>query len=83
MGNRTVILIDDNESWARFVEEWLRSRGFDVTVVHDALRATELIRSAPPDVVITDHFLANLDGGKLCHLAKSLSAKRRSRSATI
>ena len=36
-------------------------------------RAIERLRQQLPDVLITDYFLPNLDGGKLCQLAKRLA----------
>ncbi len=70
---KTVLLVDDSAYWTETVAAGLRSEGFVVSVLQDGLAAIERLRRSPPDVLITDYFLANLDGGKLCQLAKRLS----------
>ncbi len=71
--NRTVLLVDDSPYWTDTIGEGLRREGYDVTVLHDGLTAVEVLRRTPPQILITDYFLANLDGGKLCQLAKQVS----------
>ncbi len=67
---RTVLLVDDSPYWTETIGQALEREGYDVTVVHDGLTAVEMLRRSPPQILITDFFLANLDGGKLCQLAK-------------
>jgi signal transduction histidine kinase/DNA-binding response OmpR family regulator len=43
--------------------------------VTDGLTAAEVLRTDPPDLLVTDYFLANVDGSKLCRLAKSLDGR--------
>jgi PAS domain S-box-containing protein len=72
---RTVLLVDDSPFWTSTIGEGLAREGYDVTVLHDGLTAVELIRRSPPEILITDYFLANLDGGKLCQLAKQIKGE--------
>src|SRR5438270_350861 len=67
---RTVLLVDDSPYWTETIGLALTREGYEVTVVHDGLTAVEMLRRSPPQILITDYFLANLDGGKLCQLAK-------------
>jgi signal transduction histidine kinase/DNA-binding response OmpR family regulator len=67
---KTVLLVDDSTYWAETIADGLRREGYVVSVLHDGLAAVERLRKAPPQILITDYFLANLDGGKLCQLAK-------------
>ncbi|HVU01116.1 MAG TPA: response regulator [Polyangiaceae bacterium] len=67
---KTVLLVDDSEYWTETIADGLRKEGYVVSVLHDGLAAVERVRRAPPQILITDYFLANLDGGKLCQLAK-------------
>src|SRR5262245_55716657 len=69
---KTVLLVDDSPYWTDTIADGLRSDGYAVSVLHDGLRAIEHIRKSPPDILITDYFLADLDGGKLCQVAKAL-----------
>jgi signal transduction histidine kinase/FixJ family two-component response regulator len=69
-GARTVLLVDDSAYWTETLADGLRREGYVVSVLHDGLTAVERLRKEPPNILITDFFLANLDGGKLCQLAK-------------
>jgi PAS domain S-box-containing protein len=67
---KTVLLVDDSAYWTDTIADGLRKEGYVVSVLYDGLAAVERLRKSPPDILITDYFLANLDGGKLCQLAK-------------
>jgi signal transduction histidine kinase/DNA-binding response OmpR family regulator len=68
---KTVLLVDDSAYWTDTIADGLRREGYVVSVLYDGLAAVERLRKEPPDILITDYFLANLDGGKLCQLAKA------------
>ena len=68
---KTVLLVDDSAYWTDTIADGLRREGYVVSVLYDGLTAVERLRKEPPDILITDYFLANLDGGKLCQLAKA------------
>ena len=69
----TVLLVDDSPYWTDTIAEGLRRDGYVVSTLQDGLAAVERLRNAPPRVLVTDYFLANLDGGKLCQLARQLA----------
>lgn len=69
---KKVLLVDDSPYWTDTIADGLRNDGYAVSVLHDGLRAIEHLRKFPPDILITDYFLANLDGAKLCQVAKAL-----------
>jgi signal transduction histidine kinase/DNA-binding response OmpR family regulator len=69
---KTVLLVDDSAYWTDTIADGLRREGYVVSVLYDGLAAVERLRKSPPDILITDYFLANLDGGKLCQLAKQV-----------
>ncbi len=71
---RSVLLVDDSAYWTDTLSKTLRDAGFIVTCAHGGLEAVEHIRTQLPDLLITDYFLPDLDGGKLCQLAKKLAA---------
>lgn len=68
----SVLLVDDSAYWTDTIGEGLRREGYIVSVLHDGLAAVERLRKDPPQILVTDYFLANLDGGKLCQIAKHL-----------
>src|ERR1700742_2784309 len=67
---KTVLLVDDSAYWTDTIADGLRREGYAVSVLYDGLAAVERLRKSPPDILITEYFLANLDGGELCQLAK-------------
>ncbi len=71
--SKSALLVDDSNAWAEALAEALSREGFKVTCVNDGLAGVERLRAAPPDILITDYFLPNLDGGKLCQLAKQVA----------
>jgi signal transduction histidine kinase/DNA-binding response OmpR family regulator len=70
---KTVLLVDDSAYWTDTIADGLRREGYVVSVLYDGLAAVERLRKSPPQILITDYFLANLDGGKLCQIAKQLA----------
>ncbi|AMY09036.1 KDP operon transcriptional regulatory protein KdpE [Luteitalea pratensis] len=61
-----ILLVDDEVALQRAVATLLRSRGYDVVVAssgHDALQQAELV---PPDLVVLDLGLPDLDGLEVC-----------------
>jgi signal transduction histidine kinase/DNA-binding response OmpR family regulator len=72
---KTVLLVDDSAYWTDTIADGLRREGYVVSVLYDGLAAVERLRKSPPEILITDYFLANLDGGKLCQLAKRLGGE--------
>ena len=57
-----VLIADDDEDIARFVELNLALEGFDVEVVGDGVRALSRATETPPDLVLLDVMMPGLDG---------------------
>ena len=72
---RGVLVVDDSPNWASVIARRLTEDGHSVSIAHDGLSALEIIRDSPPRILITDYFLANVDGGKLCQVAKHVDVK--------
>ena len=56
-----VLVVDDNADMREYVSELLRS-DYDVAAAPDGAAALELLRAAPPDLVLTDVMMPRLDG---------------------
>jgi YesN/AraC family two-component response regulator len=56
------LVVDDDPSLLRTLEEWLGMEGYDVRVANDGLEAIELARWEAFDVVVTDLRMPRLDG---------------------
>jgi two-component system response regulator CpxR len=59
---QSVLLVDDDRSLARLLQEFLQLQGFRVDVVHDAEAALAAIEAARPDLVVLDVMLPGISG---------------------
>ncbi|HEY7225231.1 MAG TPA: response regulator [Micromonosporaceae bacterium] len=57
-----ILVVDDDEDIAGFVEMSLRVEGFDVVVAHDGAAALQLVRRFEPNLVILDVMMPDIDG---------------------
>jgi len=68
-----VLLVEDNDAASRGLALLLEARGFDVTVKHDGTSALLALDSAPPpDFILTDLQLPDLDGREIARHARRL-----------
>ena len=58
-----VALIDDNEDYLFTMETFLTRNGFTTVTARDAQKGWELIRSAPPDVILLDVMMESTYAG--------------------
>jgi two-component system KDP operon response regulator KdpE len=61
-----VLLVDDEVSIQRALTPLLRSRGYEVAVAGTGEDALRLVRSHPPDLIVLDLGLPDIDGVDLC-----------------
>jgi two-component system response regulator RstA len=61
-----VLLVDDDDSLNRLVQQYLRDNGFRVSVVVDGNAAINEINHNPPDLVVLDLMLPGQDGLSVC-----------------
>ena len=66
-----VLVVDDSDSIRRFLNVTLERAGFEVRLCSDAMEACWEIESDPPDLVISDWQMPNMDGGELCKWVRS------------
>jgi len=59
---RRILLVEDEPAISGFVRRGLIFEGYDVHVVEDGRQALDAIRDQPPDLLILDLMLPNLDG---------------------
>lgn len=70
MSNRSLLIIDDDESFSRVWGHILGQAGFEVTIVPDATRAREHLESHKPDAILCDVNLPGVDGFSFCQHLK-------------
>ncbi len=61
-GGARIVVADDNPIQARFLGHVVERFGLEATVCHSGEEALELIRSDPPDLVLTDLFMPGMGG---------------------
>lgn len=57
-----VLVVDDEPAIRELLAEYLRGRGFEVSMAADGERATARIAADPPDLMLTDLKLPGIDG---------------------
>jgi two-component system cell cycle sensor histidine kinase/response regulator CckA len=73
----TILLVDDNELQRKLIRARLESEGFAVTTARNGREALELARQAPPDLVVSDVVMDELDGFGLCRRLRDVPALER------
>jgi DNA-binding response OmpR family regulator len=61
-----ILIVEDEEKLARFVELELTSEGYQITVAHDGISGLMIAREAHLDLLILDWMLPGLTGIELC-----------------
>jgi two-component system, OmpR family, response regulator VicR len=65
-GNRRILLVEDEETIADVVRDYLVMAGFQVDTAGDGFTALTLAAQRRPDLVILDRMLPGLDGVEVC-----------------
>ena len=63
---RRILMIEDDESLASMVGEYLQTAGMQVDAVHDAAAGLAALSRSEPDAIILDVMLPDLDGFEVC-----------------
>lgn len=70
----TILLVDDEVAIQRTVGLFLRSRGYDVETAGSGADALRRILAYPPDLVVLDLGLPDIDGIEVCQRVRGESA---------
>ncbi|GFE58169.1 response regulator transcription factor [Geobacter sp. AOG1] len=70
MQKNRILVVEDEESLLKLESILLSSKGYNVTGVMDGRSALEEIAANPPDLVILDIMLPELDGFEVCRHIK-------------
>lgn len=73
MPSERILIIEDEERIARFVERGLIYEGYRVNVAHDGQTGLQIARDNPPDLVILDWMLPGIDGLEVCKRLRAAS----------
>jgi two-component system chemotaxis response regulator CheY len=65
-----ILVIDDEPGVRNLLGRFLRSANFEVSFAEDGLEGLEKVKSDPPDLIVADVAMPNLDGITLCSMLK-------------
>ncbi len=65
-----ILVVEDEEDIQQLVEYHLLKKGYVVTCASDGKEALSVVRSTPPDLMILDLMLPQLDGMEVCRALK-------------
>jgi len=63
---KTVWVVDDDETALMLAEEVLRTEGFQVGTFNDSARAMEAVARGCPDIIVLDVMMPGMDGFEFC-----------------
>ena len=63
---RHILVVDDEPQITRVLRTTLSAQGYDIRVAADGEAALDVVKDWPPDLVITDLAMPNMDGLELC-----------------
>jgi signal transduction histidine kinase len=66
-----ILIVDDNADARTFLERALRSKGYLVASAENGARALESALESPPDLIISDIMMPEMDGFELCRRVKT------------
>ena len=71
----SILVVDDEPQIARVLKTTLASHGYSIRTARDGDEAVQLMKDWPPDLLITDLRMPNMDGLSLCrHVRRGNSA---------
>ena len=70
-----ILVVEDEEKLAKFVEMELTYEGYKVTVANDGLSGLMAARDGEPDLVLLDWMMPGLSGVEVCRRLRSTGAK--------
>jgi PAS domain S-box-containing protein len=66
-----ILVADDNEDFRMIAKRTLESEGYSVETTFNGAKCLKLIEKSPPDIIISDIIIPEIDGLRLCHIIKN------------
>jgi two-component system alkaline phosphatase synthesis response regulator PhoP len=67
---KRILVVDDEPDFALLVQGNLQKEGFDVDVAYNGVEGLEKIKQNPPDAVVLDVMMPEMDGYEVCSAMK-------------
>lgn len=72
-----LLIVDDNPSDLIMLETLLKGNGYTVSTARNGIEALEQSRRDPPDLIISDILMPDMDGFSLCRAIKKDAALKK------
>jgi len=76
MAKRKVLVVDDEEDFAKALKIRLKATGYDVILAHDSIQAIMMANQEKPDLIILDIMIPGEDGFIVTERLKQSQATR-------
>ncbi|MEB3161402.1 MAG: response regulator transcription factor, partial [Synechocystis sp.] len=73
--NYRILVVEDEEKLARFMELELKYEGYDVSVAKDGMAGLTQAREFPPDLLLLDWMLPGMSGLDVCRRLRETGSK--------
>lgn len=73
---KRILVVDDEPDFASIVQGHLEKEGFEVGVAYDGVEGLEKVKANPPDAIVLDVMMPEMDGYEMCSRLKKDAAYR-------
>lgn len=70
-GKKRILIVDDEPDFSMIVKKNLEKEGFEVELAYDGAEGLAKVRNNPPDAIVLDVMMPEIDGYKVCSTLKS------------
>jgi two-component system, OmpR family, alkaline phosphatase synthesis response regulator PhoP len=71
---KRILIVDDDPDFSMIVQTYLEKEGFTTELAYNGVEGFEKIKSNPPDAIVLDVMMPEMDGYELCAALKKDSA---------
>ena len=71
---KRILIVDDEPDFSMIVQTYLEKEGFATELAYNGVEGFEKIKANPPDAIVLDVMMPEMDGYELCALLKKESA---------
>ncbi len=70
-GKKRILVVDDEPDFSMVVKKNLEKEGFDVELAYDGAEGIAKVKNNPPDAIVLDVMMPEMDGYQVCSKLKS------------
>jgi two-component system, OmpR family, alkaline phosphatase synthesis response regulator PhoP len=67
---KRILIVDDEPDFSMIVQTYLEKEGFATELAYNGVEGFEKIKANPPDAIVLDVMMPEMDGFELCALLK-------------